>query len=108
MEKDGVWHHLDGCKGAKSFLFPVQTLSKVFRAKFLSMLTSALKDSGEVIPQYYGLLSLSNRDKVRKVCRCYSAALPSSYKDPDNREYYRDLVSFVAKSFISSTERPEP
>ena len=52
VDKDGVWHHLDGCKGAKSFLFPVQALSKVFRAKLLSMLTSALKGAGEVIPQH--------------------------------------------------------
>lgn len=51
VDKDGVWHPLEGCKGAKDFLFPVQALSKVFRAKFLAMLTSALKDTGEVIPQ---------------------------------------------------------
>ena len=51
IDKDGVWHPLEGCKRAKCFLFPVQALSKVFRAKFLAMLTSALKDTGEVIPQ---------------------------------------------------------
>ena len=40
VDGEGVWHHLKGCKGnAKDFLFPVQALSKVFRAKFLSMLT---------------------------------------------------------------------
>lgn len=52
VDKDGVWHHLNGCKGlAKDFLFPVRALSKVFRAKFLSMLTSALKNEEERIPQ---------------------------------------------------------
>ncbi len=52
VDKKGVWHHLDGCKGfAKDFLFPVRALSKVFRAKFLSMLTSALKNEKELIPQ---------------------------------------------------------
>ena len=52
VDKDGVWHSLDGCKGfAKDFLFPVRALSKVFRAKFLAMLTSALKNESECIPQ---------------------------------------------------------
>ncbi len=51
VDKDGVWHPLEGCKQAKDFLFPVQALSKVFRAKFMAMLTSALKDTGEAIPQ---------------------------------------------------------
>ncbi len=50
-DRDGIWHPLEGCKRTKGFLFPVQALSKVFRAKFLAMLTSALKDSGEVMPQ---------------------------------------------------------
>lgn len=52
VDDDGVWHHLDGCKGARDFLFPVMALSNVFRAKFLAMLTSRLKDVGEVLPQY--------------------------------------------------------
>ena len=52
VDENGVWHHLKGCKGnAKDFLFPVQALSKVFRAKFLSMLTSHLKENNEVITQ---------------------------------------------------------
>jgi len=52
VDGDGVWHHLKGCKGdARDFLFPVQALSKVFRAKFLSMLTAALKNENEIIPQ---------------------------------------------------------
>ena len=51
VDKKGVWHHLEGCKGAKEFLFPVQALSKVFRAKFLSMFTSILKKTNEKIPQ---------------------------------------------------------
>jgi len=52
VDKEGVWHHLEGCKGdAKNFLFPVQALSKVFRAKFLSMLTSALKKNDEIVAQ---------------------------------------------------------
>lgn len=52
VDKDGVWHHLEGGKGdAKDFLFPVYALCKVFRAKFLSMLTSALKKENELIPQ---------------------------------------------------------
>ena len=53
VDKDGVWHHLEGCRGdARNFLFPVHALSKVFRAKFLSMLTSALKEEeDETIPR---------------------------------------------------------
>ncbi len=55
--KDGVWHPLEGCRQAKSFLFPVQALSKVFRAKFMDLLTSALKDIGKAFP-----------DDIRKRC----------------------------------------
>ena len=51
VDKNGVWHHLEGCKGAKEFLFPVRALSSVFRAKFMAMFTSALKESNEKIPQ---------------------------------------------------------
>ena len=58
VDREGVWHHLKGCKGdARDFLFPVLALSKVFRAKFLSMLTSALKEENGLIPQ-----------DVRKLC----------------------------------------
>lgn len=51
VDADGIWHHLDGCKDARSFLFPVHALSKVFRAKFLARLTAALKDEFLLIPQ---------------------------------------------------------
>lgn len=57
VDKDGIWHHLKGCKGDKKFLFPVQALSKIFRAKFLEMLTSALKKENERIEK-----------KIRKQC----------------------------------------
>ena len=50
--KDGVWHHLKGCKGAGcDFLFPVQVLSPMFRAKLMAMLTSRPEELGEAIPQ---------------------------------------------------------
>lgn len=52
IDKDGAWHHLKGSKGAgRDFLFPVQALSPMFRAKLMAMLTSRLKELGEVIPQ---------------------------------------------------------
>ena len=51
VDSDGAWHHLKGCKGARDFLFPVQALSKVFRAKFMDMLTRSLKATGESVPQ---------------------------------------------------------
>jgi len=57
IDKDGVWHSLDGCKGAGDFLFPVQALSKVFRAKFMSLLAKALKPAGGLI-----------REDIRKQC----------------------------------------
>ena len=52
MDENGVWHHLKGCsKDARDFLFPVQALSKMFWAKFMSMLTSGLSQEEVVIPQ---------------------------------------------------------
>jgi hypothetical protein len=52
VDRDGMWHHLKGCrKDGRHFLFPVQALSPMFRAKFLAMLTARLKETGEVIPQ---------------------------------------------------------
>ena len=52
IDKDGVWHHLKGSKGAgRDFLFPVQALSPMFRAKLMAMLTSRLKELNEVTPQ---------------------------------------------------------
>lgn len=51
VDGEGVWHQLKGCReGTKAFLFPVQALSPVFRAKFMAMLTSRLKEQQEVIP----------------------------------------------------------
>jgi hypothetical protein len=47
VDRDGIWHPLKSCRGNRNFLFPVHALSKVFRA--------------------YGLLSPSNREKVRQV-----------------------------------------
>ena len=52
VDADGVWHHLEGCKGARDFLFPVQALSPMFRAKLMAMTTSRLKKLGEAIPQH--------------------------------------------------------
>lgn len=52
VDENGVWHHLKGCsKDARDFLFPVQALSKMFWAKFMSMLTSGLSQEEVVIPQ---------------------------------------------------------
>lgn len=51
VDENDVWHHLDGCKDARSFLFPVHALSKVFRAKLLARLTASLKDESLLIPQ---------------------------------------------------------
>lgn len=50
MGPKGVWHDLDGCKGARQFLFPVQALSPMFRAKLVAMLTKGLKAVGKEIP----------------------------------------------------------
>ena len=52
VDRDGVWHHLRGCKGARDFLFPVQALSPMFRAKLMAMLTYRLKEPGGAIPQH--------------------------------------------------------
>lgn len=52
VDKDGLWHHLKGCRGAgRDFLFPVQALMVMYRAKLLAMLTARLKEQGEAIPQ---------------------------------------------------------
>lgn len=51
VDAEGVWRHLKGCKGNRDFLFPVQALSKVFRAKMLAALTAGLKLGGARIPQ---------------------------------------------------------
>jgi hypothetical protein len=57
VNKDGLWNRLDSCRNSRDFLFPVQALSKVFRAKLMAMITSRLKESGEAVP-----------DDVRKQC----------------------------------------
>ena len=52
IDTDGKWKHLKGCEGdAKDFLFPVHALSKVFRAKFLALLTKASKQQQKSVPQ---------------------------------------------------------
>ena len=52
IDSKDVWHHLKGCgKKSGNYLFPVQALSKVYRAKFLAMLTSELKTQEKPIPQ---------------------------------------------------------
>lgn len=52
VDDKGKWHHLKGCKdGFNNFLFPVQALSRVFRAKFMDMLTRELKKTNASIPQ---------------------------------------------------------
>lgn len=51
VDDGGVWHNLKGCKDKGEFLFPVQALSKVFRAKLMSLLTAALKQEGKTIDQ---------------------------------------------------------
>ena len=50
VDRDGVWHRLDSCRDSRSFLFPVQALSKVFRAKLMAMLTFRLGQAGQEIP----------------------------------------------------------
>ena len=50
VDADGVWHHLDSCRDSRDFLFPVQALSKVFRAKLTAMLTFRLGKAGQEIP----------------------------------------------------------
>ena len=51
VDRDGIWHHLKGCRGNGNFLFPVHALSKVFRAKMLAALTKELSGTGTLIPQ---------------------------------------------------------
>lgn len=51
VDRNGIWHHLKGCKKARNFLFPVHALSRVFRAKLLSKLTAALSHEHTYIPQ---------------------------------------------------------
>ena len=50
IDKQGMWHHLKGCKG-NDFLFPVQAMSPKFRGRFMSMLTRRLKEEGVIIDQ---------------------------------------------------------
>lgn len=50
IDKQGVWHHLKGCKGS-DFLFPVAAMSVKFRGKFMSLLTRRLKEIGVIIGQ---------------------------------------------------------
>ena len=47
-DKDGMWHHLKGCKDC-NFLFPVAAMSRKFRGRFMGLLTARLKDDGLVI-----------------------------------------------------------
>jgi len=51
VDRDGIWHHLKGCRGNSNFLFPVHALSKVFRAKMLAALTKELAKTGTAIPK---------------------------------------------------------
>jgi len=48
VDKQGVWHHLKGCKHS-DFLFPVAAMSTKFRGKFMSLLTRRLKEKDIVI-----------------------------------------------------------
>ena len=54
VDKQGVWHHLKGCKH-RDFLFPVAAMSTKFRGKFrgkfMSLLTRRLKEKDIVIEQ---------------------------------------------------------
>ena len=50
VDKQGVWHHLKGCKHS-DFLFPVAAMSTKFRGKFMSLLTRRLKEKDIVIEQ---------------------------------------------------------
>lgn len=51
VDEEGVWHNFNGCEKNGNFLFPVQALSLVFRAKFMAMLTRNLKERGILIQQ---------------------------------------------------------
>src|SRR5574344_154143 len=50
VDCDGKWHFFKGCK-RRDFLFSVIAMSEVFRGKFLSHLTSRLKEKNIIIPQ---------------------------------------------------------
>jgi len=47
---NGVWHQIKGCKGS-NFLFPVAAMSRKFRGRFMSLLTTRLKQDGILIDQ---------------------------------------------------------
>lgn len=49
VDTEGVWHNFKGCRKNGNFLFPVQALSRVFRAKFMTLLTKELKEHDIVI-----------------------------------------------------------
>ena len=52
VDGGGAWHSLKGCRGAgRDFLFPVQAMSPMFRARLMAMLTSRLRETGEAMPQ---------------------------------------------------------
>jgi len=51
IDDNGIWQELDGCRGNRRFLFPVRSLSLIFRAKFMALLTGSLTEDGETIPQ---------------------------------------------------------
>ena len=50
VDKQGVWHHLKGCKHS-DFLFPVAAMSSKFRGRFMSLLTRRLRVDDIVIDQ---------------------------------------------------------
>lgn len=51
IDDNGIWRELDGCVGNRRFLFPVRSLSLIFRAKFMNLLTGSLAEDDEIIPQ---------------------------------------------------------
>ena len=51
LDTDGKWHTLTGCKDARQYLFPVQALSSVFRAKMMALLTKCLAKENITILQ---------------------------------------------------------
>jgi len=50
VDKQGVWHHLKGCKHS-DFLFSVAAMSSKFRGRFMSLLTRRLRVDDIVIDQ---------------------------------------------------------
>ena len=68
IDKQGVWHHLKGCRNS-DFLFPVAAMSSKFRGRFMSLLTRRLKEDGIVIDQ-----------AIRK--QCFSKAWVVNSKPP--------------------------